>query len=1190
MSSGEPARTPLRRLTSSHYVEFSRLGEGSMGLVYLALDTELNRRVAFKMIRPLVEEEDAEPLEATPSPEDEAFPELKARFLQEAWVTGGLEHPGIVPVYELGETTGGIPYYTMRVVRGERTLADAIEQAEGLDGRLALLEPFLKICDTVRYAHARGVIHRDLKPANIALGDYGETVVLDWGLAKLKDRPDLARSVWQSRIEELRSETDLETLASAIGTPGYMSPEAALVEIDKVDARSDVYSLGAILYRILTGRLPYEFQSYPELVQKLTTKTPRDPTEVDPAVPTGLSRICLKALSAEREARYADADEVAAAIRAWQRESALEREVASLLREAESALETAPNLAGEALLRQVDRVTAVCARILDLRPGHEAAQGLQVRGHQLRERAIVEREQGARKRLLKRVAVVGLATATAATVIVALLLDARRREAEEARTREAQARTRAEQERARAEDLARFMLVDLRDGLEPIGRLDLLSKVARKSKEYYDTLPTHEMTVQGLRPRQRAFMNVGDVLKDQGDLAAALDSFRAAHALALKLVALEPSQPDWRLDLCVTFNRIAAVLQAQGDLKGALVNLREAAAIDRRLVAQDPSKHAWRRDLYATLSSTGTALLANGQQAKALEICEEALIVIRGLTDSDPSNLAWRRDLSTAHNNIAVIQSRLGNVEAAQHGHEEALAIVRKLVHDDPANAQYLDSLASNHRNLGGVLSTRGDWTGALRHLREAIATRRRLSENDPTNTTRLHLLADALTNLGDLQAQRGDWRGLDEVYREALEIRKRLCALDPSNQEWQLDLCKDLSRSGDCRLQDRDLEGAELRYREANALARNKTEAPSPDPSWFRLLLITASKLGGVRHALGDADGALDYTREALAVSRRYAGLGPEDPDRQRTLSISLSRLGSALRARNAPQEALKLHLEATAICERLVALDPKQVTWQLDLVGSMESEGMALRAMKRFDEAAEKYRASTEISRSLVRAHPTNAMPLVYLGTGLYNLGLVLENHGKLAAAVTVLREAADTLGSAAKLAPQWASRQRIVEQRYRRAALLAGEQAPRNAEDSLLLAIAHSARKDHSESARHYAVALEDAKVRADLNRFNLYNGACAAALASAALEGEEAAQWRTRALEWLGEDLRRRREILAQIDEGLAGDAEPERRARLEKQRQSFLAHSEHARVKDPDIASLRGTPEFEALFEEKDDAQ
>jgi len=186
---GAPVRAPLRPLPDNRYVAFEPVGEGGVGVVYLALATELNRRVAFKMVRPDAgtaatdkRSTPASPADARPPPRDtdaaQTFEELKSRFLQEAWVTGGLEHPGIVPVYELGRTGAGVPYYTMRFVRSQRTLAQAIDEARDRpwDERLALLEPFLKLCDTVRYAHSKGVVHRDLKPDNVALGEYGEVL------------------------------------------------------------------------------------------------------------------------------------------------------------------------------------------------------------------------------------------------------------------------------------------------------------------------------------------------------------------------------------------------------------------------------------------------------------------------------------------------------------------------------------------------------------------------------------------------------------------------------------------------------------------------------------------------------------------------------------------------------------------------------------------------------------------------------------------------------------------------------------------------------------------------------------------------------------------------------------------------------------------------------------------------------
>ncbi|MHC4934018.1 MAG: protein kinase domain-containing protein, partial [Planctomycetota bacterium] len=443
-------------LFSDRYCDFDLIGAGGMGIVYLALDTQLNRKVAVKIVRPPTtpHSETPNPTQIDPpgagSTHEASYDELVDRFMQEAWLTGALEHPGIVPVYELGRTSRGVPYYTMRFVKGVRTLQGELGKAKTLNDRLVLLDPFLKICDAVRYAHSRGVIHRDLKPENIGLGEFGEVVVLDWGLAKMRDIPDRMESVWQQRIRELRETHDLKTAASALGTPGYMSPEAALGDFSHVDERSDVYSLGVVLHQILTGRLPFEFENYPELLHKLREESPQPASEIDRAIPVDLSRICAKALSREKPERFAGAGLLASAIRDYQHESAVRSEVRGLIQEAQAAFEGTKNLDGETLLRQLDRVMALCQRVLQHRTEHTRARQLlkecgarRKRAMEDREQAIeqeahekrialIRRERERRERLFSRVALVGLMVIAIGAAVVAWILDAKRKEAQTA--------------------------------------------------------------------------------------------------------------------------------------------------------------------------------------------------------------------------------------------------------------------------------------------------------------------------------------------------------------------------------------------------------------------------------------------------------------------------------------------------------------------------------------------------------------------------------------------------------------------------------------------------------------------------------------------------------------------------------------------------------------------------------------
>jgi WD40 repeat protein/serine/threonine protein kinase len=433
----------LRTVPKSRYVDFHPAGEGGMGIVYWALDTEMNRQVAFKIVRPDVGSAartapPATPIRATPPHDDthasDAFEELKARFLQEAWVTGGLEHPGVVPVYEMGQTPAGVPYYTMRFVRGRRTLLSAIDESRGasMEKRLDLLEPFLKVCDTVAYAHSRGVIHRDLKPANVALGEFGEVVVLDWGLARVRGRLAAGEeSLWRRRIEDHRQATALETRTA--GTPGYMAPEALAGLADSVDERSDVYALGALLFEILVGRLPFRFTTFGEFFAQVSTQDAPDAASIDPQVPRDLADLCALALSRDPTRRPGTATEVAREVRAWRTRSALDREAEGWLAQAESALEAARSLRADARLVQIDLAASRFARAIEARPGDVRASGGAQAVAALREAGVRERERLTRRRTMTRVGVGAAAVLALGATGTAIVLEQRRRETEEAR-------------------------------------------------------------------------------------------------------------------------------------------------------------------------------------------------------------------------------------------------------------------------------------------------------------------------------------------------------------------------------------------------------------------------------------------------------------------------------------------------------------------------------------------------------------------------------------------------------------------------------------------------------------------------------------------------------------------------------------------------------------------------------------
>jgi serine/threonine-protein kinase len=285
---------------------------GGLGEVWAARDQEFGRRVALKRLR----QERADD------------PESRRRFLWEAEVTARLEHPGIVPAYGLTWDEAGRPCYAMRFIQGE-SLQDAIRSFHQADGpgrdpgerSLALrqlLGRFVDVCQTVAYVHSRGVLHRDLKPANVMLGKYGETLVIDWGLARHFDRDEAQRSSGEESVAPKSAREEGGTrIGEAVGTPAYMSPEQAEGRWDLIGPATDVYGLGATLYALLTGEAPFAGKDGQALLERVKRGEIVPPRQRKRQVPRALEAICLKAMAAQPESRYTTALELAADVEHW---------------------------------------------------------------------------------------------------------------------------------------------------------------------------------------------------------------------------------------------------------------------------------------------------------------------------------------------------------------------------------------------------------------------------------------------------------------------------------------------------------------------------------------------------------------------------------------------------------------------------------------------------------------------------------------------------------------------------------------------------------------------------------------------------------------------------------------------------------------------------------------------------------
>jgi serine/threonine-protein kinase len=701
---------------------------GGLGEVFVALDTELRREVAFKQIQEALADD----------------PASRRRFVLEAEITGQLEHPGVVPVYGLGHDSRGRPYYAMRFIRGD-SLQEAIPRFHQVGGRDAgdrrlalreLLGRFVAVCNAVAYAHSRGIIHRDLKPANVLLGPYGETLVVDWGLARSPVQTDPQATTAAEPLRPSLADATPTRMGEVLGSPAYMSPEQAAGRLDELGPASDVYSLGATLYCLLTGQPPVAEGPIGEVLQRVQRGEYPRPRQVKREVPEALEAVCVKALALRPGERYASARALAEDVERW-----LADEPVSAYRE------------------------PLMARL---------------------------RRWGRRHQQLVTAAAALLLTATAALVVGLALLGAKQRETDTARQEALGHYRTAEQQRARAQanfqkarEAVERMLTRVGDrtlrgvpGLEPLRR-QLLEDALEFNKGF--------LNQQGDDPAVResaawAQYNVAEICAALGRRAQAEAACAEAIRLFEGLVAQEPAERFYR-------NALAESLSLQGELRlgagqAAEAETAQRRALDliRRLVADFPEQYPYRRSWLKVLSQLDSSLAAQGKTRQAEEVRREALKVAEQLARNDPERAAMFAGL------VAYMRSRMeraGNMEVnveASGCMIEALRAAR----DGAGRDQIDDTLAGIYADRAVALHKLGRRAEAEQSLRESLTRAEALAKDAPLVPRYRHTLAYCQEQQGELLMQQGRFPDATTAYRKALARRELLAREAPDNLDWE--------------------------------------------------------------------------------------------------------------------------------------------------------------------------------------------------------------------------------------------------------------------------------------------------------------------------------------------------------------------------------------------------------------------
>ncbi len=969
--------------------------KGGLGEVFVALDDELRREVALKQV--LDHHADN--------------PHNRQRFVLEAEITGGLEHPGIVPVYGLGTYQDGRPYYAMRFIRGD-SLKDAIAKYHsGPANAVAfrqLLRRFLDVCNAIEYAHSRGVLHRDLKPGNIIVGKYGETLVVDWGLAKALGKGDPTGE--ERALVPLSAGGSSETLpGQAIGTPAYMPPEQAQGDLDALGPRSDVYALGATLYCLLVGKAPFEGNDRGGLLRRVEKGEFARPRALDPTIDRALEAIVLKAMATKPEGRYGSSRALADDLEHWladERVDAFPEPWSRTLNRWLTRHRTAVTGAAAALLVGLVGLGAIAAVQIRARGELDRKNGELTKSNealdQQRKRAEVREEQ----------AIDAVQRFSDAIAQEPLLKDTP--ELQELRTRllkgplgffgTLRERLQADND-TRPESLVRLARVlqahalvtdevgDPEDGLraldDSLAIWERLTNLAPEERPYQSGLAM----IQNRRAR---------FLSKTGRVAEAKRSFESALAILRKLAADDPTSTHDQGDLATCYNNLGIFQSDTGDLAGARRSYESALAIQRKLADEHPTVVPYQSNLARVHNCLGTLLNATGDFAGARGSFESALAIQRKLADEHPTLMEFQRALASSHTNLGILRNATGDSDGARRSFESALAIHRELAADHPTITAYQSDLAMSHNNLGAFLSAVGDQLGARRSLESAQAIWRKLADDHPTVTNYQSDLAGSHYNLGLLLRTAGDMKAALRSYESAQAIRRAQVEDHPTVPAYQNTLALIHNDLGSLRSATGDLAGALQSYESALAILKKLTDDHPSVPDYQKDLATGHFSLGSLRSTTGDVAGALRSYESALAIRRKLADEYPSVPDYQKDLAGSHNNLGLLLRDTGDLTGARRSYESALAIHRSLVDKHPGVSAYQDALALSHYNLGELLSATDDFAGARRSYESALAIQRMLTEEAPPGAIAFQGALAATHNgLGSLLSNTGDLTGA---------------------------------------------------------------------------------------------------------------------------------------------------------------------------------------------
>jgi non-specific serine/threonine protein kinase/serine/threonine-protein kinase len=703
------------------YKVIDELGRGGMGDVYLAVraDDEYQKRVAIKLVQ-----------------HDFGNPEILRRFRNERQILAGLDHPYVARLLDGATTPDGMPYVVMEYVAGEPIDRYCENHRLSVEERLKL---FRKICDAVHYAHQNLIIHRDLKPGNILVTADGAPKLLDFGIAKLLN-------------PELGPQTQAVTrIAMRLMTPEYASPEQ--IRGEPLSTASDVYSLGVVLYQLLTSHRPYQFKNYESQVieQVVSFAEPVKPSAIAAhdkneklrrQLAGELDAIVMMALRKEPQRRYSSVEQLSEDIRR--------------------------HLEGRPVRARPDTMTYRAGKFV--------------------------------KRHKVGIGAVALLVLTLIGGVVATAWQARIARAE---------RARAERRFNDVRKLANSFMFEVHDNIADLpGSTRAREALVKSALEYLNSLAQEsagDPTLQ--RELALAYQRVGDVQGNPtnanlGDTKGALASYQQALSIADALLAANPGDTEAQRSRALTYQKLSDLQAWTGDLESAIESARKSLNSFQALADADSSNAKSRQSLaigHIKLGDIlGNPLFANaGDRAGAVEQYRRSLALWQSLYNTDSTDATTRRYLGLVHERIGTMLQAEGQATEALASFQQSLVIRQSYAADHPTNTDARRDLAVAFEKLSEVMVATGDVNRALDYARKSFDIFAALSTADPNNVNASRSLSISHEHMGDVLLKLGDANGALDQYHKSVSIREALSSAGHGNVQPQRDLAKSYAKLG---------------------------------------------------------------------------------------------------------------------------------------------------------------------------------------------------------------------------------------------------------------------------------------------------------------------------------------------------------------------------------------------------------